>query len=55
MKGNEFFGERSLLSDKPVAASAIAQTHSDLTLFDKDDVKQVLKEVSAHGGLNPSD
>ena len=44
MKGNEFFGERSLLTDKPVAASAIAQTYTDMMLFDKQDVQLVLKE-----------
>ena len=44
LKGNDHFGERSLLTENPVEASVISETFSDLMLFDKEDVQEILRQ-----------
>lgn len=44
LKGNDYFGERSLLTENPVEASVVAETFTDLMLFDKEDVQAILRQ-----------
>ena len=42
MGANEFFGERSLLTDQPVGATIRAATFCDLMMLEKSDVLHIL-------------
>ena len=44
LRAHQFFGERSLLSERPAAASCVARVFTDLMLFEKEDVRRVLRE-----------
>ena len=47
MKGNEYFGERSLLTQEPVSCTVRAATFADLMLFEGEDVQEILAEYPA--------